>query len=83
MGHWGLLVSYAALPWVAGAALDLRLARPGSVRRLVLSLAVAAAGSPAGGLIAAAVALCHGRLPPWPRPGRRGAPGWWPGSRWW
>jgi hypothetical protein len=29
MGHWGLLVSYAALPWAAGAALDLRLARPG------------------------------------------------------
>ncbi|HSO53077.1 MAG TPA: hypothetical protein VL330_10065, partial [Actinomycetes bacterium] len=24
MGHWGLLVSYAALPWAARAALDLR-----------------------------------------------------------
>jgi hypothetical protein len=69
MGHWGLLVSYAALPWAAGAALDLRLGRPGSVRRLVLFLAVAAAGSPAGGLIAAAVALCMAASPPWPRSG--------------
>ena len=69
MGHWGLLVSYAALPWAAGAALDLRLARPGSVRRLVLFLAVAAAGSPAGGLIAAAVALCMTASPPWPSAG--------------
>jgi hypothetical protein len=69
MGHWGLLVSYAALPWAAGAALDLRLGRPGSVRRLVLFLAVAAAGSPAGGLIAAAVALCVAASPPWPSAG--------------
>ncbi|HWD43500.1 MAG TPA: hypothetical protein VHM23_07285 [Actinomycetota bacterium] len=69
MGHWGLLVSYAALPWAAGAALDLRLARPGAVRRLVLSLAVAAAGSPAGGLLAAAVALCVTASPPWPSAG--------------
>jgi hypothetical protein len=69
MGHWGLLVSYAALPWAAGAALDLRLGRPGSVRRLVLFLAVAAAGSPAGGLTAAAVALGLAASPPWPRSG--------------
>jgi hypothetical protein len=58
MGHWGLLVSYAALPWAAGAAVDLRAGRPGAVRRLILTLAVAAAGSPSGGLIAALVALC-------------------------
>jgi hypothetical protein len=69
MGHWGLLVAYAALPWAAGAALEYRLGRPGSVRRLVLSLAVAAAGSPAGGLIAAAVALCLAASPPWPSAG--------------
>jgi hypothetical protein len=66
MGHWGLLVSYAALPWVARAALDLRVGNPGAVRRLVLSLAVAAAGSPPGGLIAALVALCIATAPPWP-----------------
>ena len=57
MGHWGLLVSYAALPWVARAALDLRAGAEGATRRLVLTLAVAAAGNPAGGLLATGVAL--------------------------
>jgi hypothetical protein len=76
MGHWGLLVSYAALPWVARSAIDLRLGAPGAVRRLVLTLAVAAAGSPPGGLIAALVALCIAVVPrsglgPW-RPGASG-----------
>ena len=66
MGHWGLLVSYAALPWAARAALDLRAGKRHAVPHLVLSLAVAAAGSPSGGLLAALVALCvatapHGR----------------------
>jgi hypothetical protein len=81
MGHWGLLISYAALPSAALAAIDLRVAssgggaglrapRPtGAGRRLVLALAVAAAGSPPGGLIAAAVALCVAAAPPWPRAG--------------
>jgi hypothetical protein len=58
MGHWGLLVAYAALPFVARAAIDLREGAPGAGRRVVLSLAVAAAASPPGGLIAAAVAVC-------------------------
>jgi hypothetical protein len=58
MGHWGLLVAYAALPFVARAAIDLRDGTPGAGRRVVLSLAVAAAASPPGGLIAAAVAVC-------------------------
>ena len=40
MGHWGLLVSYAALPWVASAAIDLRLGTRAALRRLVLTLAV-------------------------------------------
>jgi hypothetical protein len=70
MGHWGLLVSYAALPWVTAAAVALR-ANPerghaGAARRLVGTLAVAAFGSPAGGVIAAAVALCVVAAPPWP-----------------
>ncbi|HEY6707766.1 MAG TPA: hypothetical protein VJB61_09250 [Actinomycetota bacterium] len=69
MGHWGLLISYAALPWVARAAIDLRVGTPGAVRRLVGSLAVAAAGSPPGGLIAALVALCIATAPPRPGPG--------------
>ena len=72
MGHWGLLVSYAALPWVARAAIDLRAGRHGAVRPLVLTLAVAAAGSPAGGLIAATLALCITAAPPWPKAWRRG-----------
>ena len=77
MGHWGLLVSYAALPWVAGAAIDLRLGARGALRRLVLTLAVAAAGSPPGGLIATFVALCVATIPPLPgfgSPPRSGSP---------
>jgi hypothetical protein len=70
MGHWGLLVSYAALPWVADAAVALRTGSTGRPsRRLVAAMAVAAFGSPAGGLIAAGVALCLVAWPPWPRPG--------------
>ncbi len=64
MGHWGLLVSYAALPWAARAALDLRAGRQRAVPHLVLSLAVAAAGSPSGGLLAALVALGVAAAPP-------------------
>jgi len=67
MGHWGLLVAYAALPWAARAALDLRAGTNGATRRLVLALVVAAAGNPAGGLIATAVALGIAAAPPWPR----------------
>ena len=64
MGHWGLLVSYAALPWAARAALDLRAGRQRAVPHLILSLAVAAAGSPSGGLLAALVALGVAAAPP-------------------
>jgi hypothetical protein len=46
MGHWGLLVAYASLPFVARASADLRVGVPGAGRRLVLALAVAAATSP-------------------------------------
>jgi hypothetical protein len=72
MGHWGLLVAYATLPFVARAASDLRTGTPGSVRRLVLTLAIAAAASPPGGLIAAAVALCVAAAPPWSPAGTGG-----------
>jgi hypothetical protein len=74
MGHWGLLVSYAALPWAARAALDPRAGKH-ALPHLVLSLAVAAAGSPSGGLLAALVALCVAAIPPWPRPGLEAARG--------
>lgn len=58
IGHWGLLVGYAALPWVVVTSYDVR--RTGAREawaRLVLVLAVAAIGSPTGGLLAAVVAI--------------------------
>lgn len=57
IGHWGLLLGYAALPWVVAAAVAVRDGEPGALARLVLASAPAALGSPTGGLLAAAVAL--------------------------
>lgn len=61
IGHWGLLVGYAALPWVLTSALAVRRATspalPAAFPGLVLGLAVAAVGSPTGGLLAGAAAL--------------------------
>lgn len=57
IGHWGLLLGYAALPWVALAAAALRRGVPGATPRLVLALAPACLFSPTGGLLAGAVAL--------------------------
>ncbi|MCX6395363.1 MAG: hypothetical protein NTV23_02630 [Propionibacteriales bacterium] len=58
IGHWGLLLGYAALPWVAQTALRFR-AGPDAVTlaALVLPLALASAGSPTGGILAGLVAL--------------------------
>jgi hypothetical protein len=56
IGHWPLLLAYAALPWVFDAARRARAGEPGALPRLVLWLALAAL-SAAGGLMAAAVAL--------------------------
>ncbi|SNT63949.1 hypothetical protein SAMN05421812_11642 [Asanoa hainanensis] len=55
LGQWGLLLAYAALPWLVAAALDLRTApdRPRALARLVLAAAPAAV-TPTGGLIALA-----------------------------
>jgi hypothetical protein len=68
MGHWALLVSYAALPWVVRAALHWRAGTAGP-RRLVAWLAVAACGSPPGALIAAGTALAVVAGRPWRRAG--------------
>lgn len=57
IGHWGLLVGYAALPWVVAAALDVRRGGAPPHARLFLLLLVAAAGSPTGGLIAGLAAV--------------------------
>jgi len=51
IGQWGLLVCYAAMPWLIRAARDVRLGRPGAGARVVLA-AAASAVTPTGGLIA-------------------------------
>jgi hypothetical protein len=56
MGHWAMLVGYAAMPWAARAAADWRAGRPGGAVRLGGALAVAACGSPQGSVMAAGVA---------------------------
>jgi hypothetical protein len=71
LGQWAVLVGYAALPWVAAAAircrdrLDLR-----SGAALVVALAGAAAGGPSADLLAAQVAI---PVLLWPG----GAAAWW------
>ena len=56
LGQWGLLLAYAALPWLAAAARDVRAGRPGATARLVLAAAPAAV-TPTGGLIAVATVV--------------------------
>jgi hypothetical protein len=56
MGHWSLLLAYAALPWVARAALQVRDGEHRALPRLVLACAPAAL-SPTGALLALGVAL--------------------------
>ena len=51
LGQWGLLLAYAALPWLVAAALRLREGRPGGLPRLVVAAAVSAI-IPTGGVIA-------------------------------
>ncbi|MET7951556.1 hypothetical protein [Micromonospora sp. NPDC005324] len=56
IGQWGLLLAYAALPWLVRAALDLRAGRDGALARVVLAAAPAAI-TPTGGLIALGTVL--------------------------
>ncbi|MDG4761468.1 hypothetical protein [Micromonospora sp. WMMD710] len=56
IGQWGLLLAYAALPWLVRAALDLRAGRDGALARVVLTAAPAAI-TPTGGLIALGVVV--------------------------
>ncbi|MGC5308788.1 hypothetical protein [Micromonospora zamorensis] len=64
VGQWGLLVAYAALPWLVRAAIGVRTGRPGSLPRLLLA-AAASAITPTGGMIAlvAIAVLLPGRYP--------------------
>ncbi len=57
IGHWGLLLGYAALPWIVVAARAVRRDDPGALARLTLAVAPAAFGSPTGGLLAGVVVL--------------------------
>lgn len=57
IGHWGLLLGYAALPWVALAAGAVRRGEPGAWSWLALAVLPAAFGSPTGGLLAGLVVL--------------------------
>jgi hypothetical protein len=66
IGHWFLLVGYAALPWVAAAALDLRRWRAGAVPRLGLWLALTGLAGPYSGILGAGVAVLFAAAPPWP-----------------
>ncbi|MEU8157036.1 hypothetical protein AB0B94_25530 [Micromonospora sp. NPDC048986] len=56
IGQWGLLLAYAALPWLVRAALGLRAGRDGALARVVLAAAPAAI-TPTGGLIALGTVL--------------------------
>src|SRR4051812_21906710 len=56
LGHWTHLLAFAALPWIARAALALRAGAPGALPRLVLPCAPAAL-SPTGALLAVGVVL--------------------------
>jgi hypothetical protein len=63
LGHWGLLLAYAALPWIVRAALDVRAGRSGAER--VVLAAVPAALTPTGSLLALVVvaSLVASRVP--------------------
>jgi hypothetical protein len=51
LGQWGLLLAYAAMPWLIRAALGARDDRTGALPRLVLAAAVCAI-TPTGGVLA-------------------------------
>lgn len=57
IGHWGLLLGYAALPWIVLAAGAVRRGDPGALAHLTIAVLPAAFGSPTGGLLAGLVVL--------------------------
>ncbi|SBV29074.1 hypothetical protein GA0070620_4639 [Micromonospora krabiensis] len=56
LGQWGLLLAYAALPWLVRATIGVREGRSGALPRLILAAAVAAV-TPTGGLLALVTVL--------------------------
>ena len=67
LGHWALLLGYAAFPWVARAAIGVREGTPGAWARLILALAAAAVPNPYTGIIGGAIAFALLAAPPWER----------------
>lgn len=65
LGQWGLLLAYAALPWLVMACIALRRGA-GSIPVIILALGVSAL-TPTGGLIAAATAIVMTAGRPWRR----------------
>jgi hypothetical protein len=64
LGHAAFLLSYAALPWVAGAAIRTRRGERGAAPGLVVALGVAAFASPYGGIFGTAIAVLVVAFPP-------------------
>ena len=64
LGQAALLLSYAALPWVAASAIRVRRGETGAIPGLVVGLGVAAFASPYGGIFAASIAALVVALPP-------------------
>jgi hypothetical protein len=56
IGHWPLLLTYASLPWIVRAGLELRKREPNALPKLILACAPAVLTAP-GGVLAAAVAV--------------------------
>lgn len=61
IGHWTVLVAYAALPWIARAGLAVRAGEPRAWARLVLTTLPAVLG-PTGGLLAAGTGVAAAGL---------------------
>jgi hypothetical protein len=71
LGHWALLLGYAALPWAVHGALGMRMGDgAAATRKTGIALGVAAVGGFSAGAIVAAVVLLVVAWPaPPPRPG--------------
>ena len=72
LGHWALLLAYAALPWLASAAIAYRHAASPldrrSLRQLAVPLLVSACAGAPGALLATATALLLTAVPTAPGP---------------
>src|SRR5206468_6739692 len=65
IGHWALLVGYAAMPFVASVAIGLRRRERRAALRLEVALACASVGGPYTGVMSVAMALAIVAFPPW------------------